>query len=88
MTYGRVGNRSNVDSVNPEFPDSPNDSGGIDDTLRPMEALDPDDVRNDDGDEVVEPPESWVAADHIAEEPDRESLDEKLAAEEPDQSPD
>ena len=40
-----------MESVDPEFPDSPNDSGGVDDTLRPMEALDPDDVRNDDGDE-------------------------------------
>ena len=54
-----------------------------DDTLRPAEALDSDDVRNDDGDEVVDPPERWAAADHIAEEPDGESLDEKLAAEEP-----
>lgn len=55
-----------------------------DDTLRPAEALDSDDVRNDDGDEVADPPEHWVAADHIAEEPDGESLDEKLAAEQPD----
>jgi hypothetical protein len=83
---GRVGNRSTVDSVDPEFPDSPNDTGGVDDTLRPAEALDPDEVRNDDGDEVVDPPEHWVAADHIADEPDGESLDEKLAAEEPDSS--
>jgi hypothetical protein len=78
-----------VESVNPEYPDfddSPNDTGGVDDSLRPMEALDADDVRNDDGDEAVDPPERWVAADHIAEEPDRESLDEKLAAEEPESS--
>jgi hypothetical protein len=75
-----------VESVNPEFADSPNDTGGVDDTLRPMEALDPDDVRNDDGDEVVDPPEHWTAADHIAEEPEGESLDEKLAAEEPERS--
>ena len=75
-----------MDSVDPEFPDSPNDTGGADDTLRPAEALDPDEVRNDDGDEVVDPPEHWVAADHIADEPDGESLDEKLAAEEPDRS--
>ena len=81
-----AGNRSFVDSVDPEFPDSPNDTGGVDDTLRPAEALDPDDVRNDDGDEVVDPPEHWAAADHIAEEPDGESLDEKLAAEEPEPS--
>jgi hypothetical protein len=66
-----VGNRSSVDG---------------DDTLRPAEALDSDDVRNDDGDEVVDPPERWAAADHIAEEPDGESLDEKLAAEEPEPS--
>lgn len=73
-------------SVNPEFDDSPNDTGGTDDTLRPMEALDADDVRNDDGDEVVDPPEHWVAADHIAEEPEGETLDEKLSAETPDVS--
>ena len=77
-----------MDSVDPEFADSPNDEGGVDDTLRPMEALDPDDVRNDDGDEVVDPPERWAAADKVAEEPDGESLDEKLAAEEPEPSPD
>jgi hypothetical protein len=58
----------------------------MDDTLRPMEALDSDDVRNDDGDEVVDPPDGWAAADHVAEEPDGESLDEKLAAEEPERS--
>jgi hypothetical protein len=72
-----------VDSADPEFPDSPNDIGGVDDTLRPSEALDPDDVGNDEGDEPVDPPEGWSAADQIAEEPDGESLDEKLAAEEP-----
>ena len=75
-----------MDSVNPEFADSPNDDGGVDDTLRPMEALDPDDVRNDDGDEDVDPPESWAAADRIAQEPEGESLDEKLAAEQPEPS--
>jgi hypothetical protein len=58
----------------------------VDDTLRPAEALDADDVRNDDGAAVVDPPEDWAAADHIAEEPDGESLDEKLAAEEPEPS--
>ena len=66
-----MANRSGVERVNP-------------DTLRPSEALDSDEVRNADGDEVVDPPEDWAAADHIAEEPDGESLDEKLAAEEPD----
>lgn len=82
-----MGNRSNVERVNPELGDDPNDTGGVDDTLRPSEALDSDDVRNEDGDEVVDPPESWAAADHIAEEPEGESLDEKLAAEEPEQMP-
>jgi hypothetical protein len=75
-----------VESDNRDLDVSPNDSGGVDDTLRPTEALDPDDVRNDDGDEVVDPPDQWAAADRIAEEPDGESLDEKLAAEEPEPS--
>jgi hypothetical protein len=66
-----------------DFADDPNDTGGVDDTLRPTEALDSDDVRNVDGDEVVDPPEQWAAAEHIAEEPEGESLDDKLAAEEP-----
>jgi hypothetical protein len=48
------GQPTRVDRVNPEFDDSRNDTGGVDDSLRPMEALDPDDVRNDDGDEVVD----------------------------------
>jgi hypothetical protein len=30
-----------------------------------MEALDSDDVRNDDGDEVVDPPDGWAAADRV-----------------------
>ena len=74
-----------MDSENTDF-ESANDIGGIGDTLRPMEALDPDDVRNDDGDEVVDPPEHWAAADDIAEQPEGESLDDKLAAEEPEPS--
>ncbi|MGE2690437.1 hypothetical protein [Mycolicibacterium pulveris] len=52
-----------------------------------MEATDSDDVRNADGDEVVDPPDQWAAADHIAEQPDGESLDDKLAAERPEQPP-
>lgn len=75
-----------MERVNPEFGDDPNDTGGVDDTLRPAEALDSDEVRNDDGDEVVDPPDRWAAADKVAEEPDGESLDEKLAAEEPESS--
>jgi hypothetical protein len=80
------GQPTRVEHVNPEFDDSRNDTGGVDDSLRPMEALDPDDVRNDDGDEVVDPPERWAAGDHVAEEPEGESLDDKLAAEEPEPS--
>jgi len=58
------------------------DVGGPDDTLSPEESLDSDDVRNDDGDEVVSPPDSWIEAH------EDESLDERLASEEPDTSTD
>ena len=58
------------------------DAGGPGDTLSPSESLDSDDVRNDDGDEVVDPPDSWI------EPRDDDSLDERLAAEEPDTSVD
>jgi len=50
--------------------------------LTPEEALDSDEVRNDDGDEVVDPPEEWIDA------VENETLDERLAEEEPDVSPD
>jgi hypothetical protein len=50
--------------------------------LTPEEALDSDEVRNDDGDEVVDPPERWIDAG------EDESLDERLAEEEPDVTPD
>ncbi|MEE6134824.1 hypothetical protein SKC41_00565 [Mycobacterium sp. 050128] len=43
--------------------------------LDQSESLDSDEVRNDDGDEVVDPPDRWIDAD------EHESLDEKLAAE-------
>jgi hypothetical protein len=56
------------------------DSG--EEMLDQSESLDSDEVRNDDGDEVVGPPDAWVMAD------DNESLDEKLAAEIPDYSRD
>lgn len=50
-----------------------------------MEALDPDDVRNEDGDEVVDPPDRWREADKIGADGEAdESLDDKLAAEVPD----
>jgi hypothetical protein len=58
------------------------DVGGPDGTLSPEESLDSDDVRNDDGDEVVDPPDSWL------EPREDESLDDRLASEEPDISVD
>jgi hypothetical protein len=65
-----VGNRLVVDSDN------------YDDMLDPSESLDSDEVRNDDGDEVVDPPDQWINAD------DNESLDQKLAAETSEDPPD
>lgn len=84
LSAAGVGNRSHV-SETPDPGYSPNDGGGVGDTLRPMEALDSDDVRNNDGDEVVDPPDRWHVADKIG--PDGEAdetLDDKLAAEVPD----
>ena len=75
-----------MESDNANF-ESANDVGSIGDTLRPMEALDPDDVRNDDGDEVVDPPDHWYEADKNIDPREGESLDEKLSAEVPDPSP-
>jgi hypothetical protein len=61
---------------------------GPGDTLNPAESLDPDDVRNNDGDDVVDPPEHWSEADKFGmtprEEREGETLDEKLSEEEPD----
>jgi hypothetical protein len=59
----------------------PTDVKGDDDTLEQAESLDSDEVRNDDGDEVVDPPDEWIDAE------DNESLDDKLAAEVPDGPP-
>jgi hypothetical protein len=53
-----------------------------DDMLSPEEQLDSDEIRNDDGDEVVDPPDSWLDPR------EDESLDERLADEEPDTSVD
>ena len=58
------------------------ESDNGDDMLDQSESLDSDEVRNSDGDEVVDPPDEWINAD------DNESLDEKLAAEIPDNPPD
>ncbi|MGV9733861.1 hypothetical protein ACWDT5_07180 [Rhodococcus aetherivorans] len=64
---------------------------GPGDTLSPSEGLDSDEVRNDDGDEVVDPPEGWSGADRFGttqrEEQEGESLDQRLAEEEPDVAP-
>lgn len=54
------------------------DDNGPDQTLNPSESLDSDEVRNDDGDIVVDPPERWIP---VIED---QSLDQRLAAEEPD----
>ena len=53
-----------------------------DDMLSPEEQLDSDELRNDDGDEVVDAPDSWLDPR------EDESLDERLAAEEPETSVD
>ena len=58
------------------------DAGGSDDTLNTFEATDSDEIRNDDGDAVVNAPDEWIEpAVH-------ESLDDRLSDEEPDISPD
>ena len=55
---------------------------GFDDNpLEKSEELDSDEIRNDDGDEVVDAPERWIEAK------DDETLDERLAEEEPDVMP-
>ncbi|OBF26013.1 hypothetical protein A5724_32425 [Mycobacterium sp. ACS1612] len=48
-----------------------------DGTLGPSESLDSDEVRNDDGDIVVDAPLRWISPD------DNLTLDSRLAAEEP-----
>ena len=53
-----------------------------DEMLSPEESLDSDEVRNADGDEVVDAPDTWLDPE------DDESLDERLAAEEPETSVD
>ena len=57
------------------------DSEFDDNPLSPSESLDSDEVRNDDGDEVADPPDEWIDAK------DDETLDERLAEEVPDVSP-
>ncbi|WP_313673179.1 hypothetical protein [Mycolicibacterium sp.] len=63
----------------------------IGDTLGPAESLDSDEVRNADGDIVVDPPDDWSEADKFGmtarEQREGESLDARLAEEEPDVQP-
>ena len=64
---------------------------GPDDTLDVSESLDSDEVRNADGDDVVDPPDHWSEADRfgttLREAEQGESLDQRLAEEEPDIPP-
>jgi hypothetical protein len=68
------------------------EEGGPGDTLNPSEGTDSDELLNDDGDIVVDPPEGWSEATKFGmtarEEREGESLDQRLAEEEPDVSPD
>jgi hypothetical protein len=60
----------------------PIDVKGDDNMLEPAESLDSDEVGNDDGDEVSDPPDEWIGVD------DNGPLDDRLAAEVPDGSTD
>lgn len=78
-----------ADLVDPgDFPEE----GGPGDTLNASEGTDSDELHNDDGDIVVDPPEHWSEADKFGmtarEAREGESLDDRLAEEEPDVSPD
>ncbi|OBJ06440.1 hypothetical protein [Mycobacterium colombiense] len=53
------------------------DDPGPDNTLGPSESLDSDEVRNDDGDIVVDAPLRWISPKENL------TLDKRLAAEEP-----
>ena len=48
------------------------DDPGPDNTLGPSESLDSDEVRNDDGDIVVDPPDRWIEV-HEDSDPRRET---------------
>ncbi|MDT5044961.1 MAG: hypothetical protein QOG75_814 [Mycobacterium sp.] len=64
------------------------EEGGPGDTLNPSESTDSDEVRNDDSDIVVDPPDDWSEADKFGitarEAEECESLDDKVAAVQPD----
>ncbi|MGV9408985.1 hypothetical protein ACWDOP_03640 [Nocardia sp. NPDC003693] len=75
----------------PGHPVRMNPETGPGDTLGESESLDSDEVRNEDGDAVVTPPDHWQAADRddmtTRGQQLGESHAERLAAEEPDQQP-
>lgn len=81
-----------------ENPDGPADAadfpeeGGPGQTLNPSEGTDSDELHNDDGDIVVDPPDDWSEANRFGmtarEQREGESLDQRLAEEEPDVTPD
>ena len=64
------------------------EEGGAGYTLNRSESTDSDEIHNDDGDIVVDPPEGWSGVDKFGiterEEREGEPLDARLAAEEPD----
>ncbi|QNI05153.1 hypothetical protein GAN17_01665 [Mycobacterium kubicae] len=75
------------DLVDPgDFPEE----SGPGDTLNAQEGTDSDELHNDDGDVVVDPPEGWSEADKFGmtarEAKEGEPLDARLAAEVPDVS--
>jgi hypothetical protein len=67
-----------------------NDIGGANDMLSPMEGTDADDLRVSD--DVVDPPEGWSGVTKFGmtaqEQAEGESLDQRLAEEVPDVTPD
>jgi hypothetical protein len=63
--------------VRSDIIDGDYDDMGPDGTLGPSESLDSDEVRNDDGDIVVDAPLRWISPK------DNLTLDSRLAAEEP-----
>ncbi|WP_241473227.1 hypothetical protein [Mycolicibacterium neoaurum] len=77
----------NTDATGNAGATSANDLGGSDDLLSPMEATDPDELGAEE-DEVPDPPQTWSAADKFGmsaeEQRAGETLDDRLAAEEPD----
>jgi hypothetical protein len=74
-------NGDGIDSS--DFPEE----DGPGDTLNQSESTDSDEILNDDGDVVVDPPEGWSGVDKFGitarEEREGEPLDDRLAAEEP-----